>query len=58
MVKVLNLLKQPLSINLSQDESVIFLSRETKELTIEQYNSGGLQNYIKKGMLLVLEINE
>ena len=58
MVKVLNLLKQPLSINLSQDESVIFLSRETKELTIEQYNSRGLQNYIKKGMLLVLEINE
>ena len=58
MVKVLNLLKQPLSINLSQDDSIIFLSRETKELTIEQYNSEGLQNYIRKGMLLVLEINE
>lgn len=58
MVKVLNLLKQPLSINLSQDESVIFLSRETKELTIEQYNSEGIQNYIRKGLLLVLEINE
>mgnify|MGYP001401619748 FL=1 len=58
MVKVLNLLKQPLSVNLSQDESIIFLSRETKELTIEQYNSEGLQNYIRKGILLVLEINE
>lgn len=58
MVKVLNLLKQPLSVNLYQDESIIFLSRETKELTIEQYNSEGIQNYIKKGLLLVLEINE
>ena len=58
MVKILNRLKQPLSVNISQGESTIFLSRETKELTIEQYNSEGIQNYIRKGILLVLEINE
>lgn len=58
MVKVLNLLRQPLSVNISRDRGIIFLARETKELTLEQFNSRGVQDHIDKGMLLILEISE
>lgn len=58
MVKVLNRLKQPLSVNISHDEGIIFLAREVKELTLEQYNSKGVQGYIEKDMLLILEISK
>lgn len=58
MVKVLNLLRQPLAVNINEKESIIFLSREIKELEMRQFKSVEVQRYIDKKILLVLEINE
>lgn len=58
MVKVLNLLRQPLAVNINEKESIIFLSREIKELETRQFKSVEVQRYIDKKILLVLEINE
>lgn len=58
MVTILNKLRQPLPVTISDTETMIFLSRERKDLTFEQYNSPKIKDYIEKGMLFVLEIKE
>lgn len=57
MVVVMNKLRQPLAVD-GDEKAVHFLSREKKELTTEEFNSKGIQEYIDKNKLLVLEINE
>ncbi|MBO8161153.1 MAG: hypothetical protein H0Z24_05905 [Thermosipho sp. (in: Bacteria)] len=56
MIKVMNKLRQPLAITLDDGNSIIFLAREKKDLTTEQYNSTEVQKHINLGNLIVLEI--
>lgn len=58
MAKLMNKLHQLLPIDLGNGKSIIFLAREKKEITLEDYNSVGIQEYIDKGQLILLELSQ
>lgn len=57
MVEVLNKLRQPLIINISEEESIHFLANETKMLTYEQLKSQDIQELITKHYLVIIKMN-
>lgn len=58
MVTIKNKLNQPVVINIPGNESIIFLAKETKELTNDQFNAPEMQNHVDKGTMIVLKMND
>lgn len=58
MAEILNKLYQPVTVNLSDGSSVIFLARETKNIPLSLLQSTELQNHIKKKHFMILKLND
>lgn len=56
MASIMNKLYQPVSVNLSNGESVHFLSRETKDIPLDLLQSVELQNHIKAKHFVILSM--
>lgn len=58
MVSIKNKLNQPVVINIPEGDSIIFLAKETKDLTNDQFNAPEMQNHVDKGNMIVLRMND
>ena len=58
MVLVKNRLNQMLVINVPEEDAIIFLAKQQKELTHSQYQAPEMQNHINAGNIVVLRISE
>lgn len=56
MITILNRLRQPLVLNVGENQSLHLLSRERVEVTNEQLNSSELKSAINRGDVIVLKI--
>ena len=58
MVTIKNKLNQPVVINIPGEESIIFLAKESKDLSNEQFNAPEMQSHVDKGNMIVLKMND
>lgn len=56
MITIMNKLRQPLIVNVSEGKSIHFLARETKEIEYDDFNSLEVKRHIELGNLLVLKM--
>lgn len=58
MATILNKLRQPVTVNLSNGEPVYFLAGETKQIPLNLFNSLELQNLIRDKVLVVISLDK
>lgn len=57
MVEILNKLRQPLTINLSNGESLVLLSKEKVEIPTELFKSEEIKLHLAKENIIVLRMS-
>ena len=57
MVEILNKLRQPLTINLSNGESLVLLAKEKVEITTELFKSEEIKLHLAKENIIVLRMS-
>lgn len=57
MVTILNKLRQPLTINLSDGATLHLLAKESAEVTTEQFDSPELKSHLSKTNIIVMKMN-
>lgn len=58
MIQVKNKLNQPLAVNIPNEDGIIFLAKEHKEISAEQFKAPEIKNHIELGNIVVLRIND
>lgn len=56
VVTIKNRWNQPFTVNIPDQEALYFGPRESKQVTMEQYNAPEMQAYIAAGIFLVIRI--
>lgn len=57
-VSIKNKLNQPLVINVPNEDAMIFLAKEQKEVSNDQFKAPEMKNHVDLGNLVVLRISE
>lgn len=56
MVTIKNRWNQPFQVNIPGEEAIYFGPRESKTVTMEQYNAPEMQSMINAGIFLVIRM--
>jgi hypothetical protein len=56
MILVKNKLRQPLVVNVEEGKAVHFLSKEQKEVSVEQFNSPEMKRHVDLENIVVLRM--
>lgn len=57
MVEILNKLRQPLTINLSNGEALVLLAKEKAEISTELFKSEEIKIHLAKENIIVLRMS-